>query len=661
MNLTFQFRRGSAAEWTLSNRVLLAAEPGVETDTGKLKIGNGVTGWNALPYLSGGGDLTAYYTKTEIDTMLGSYATDAEVAALLATYATDAEVAALLATYTTDAELAAALANYYLKTETYTKAEVDALTGGGNPWEFMVEDYGALGNGKMISDVGVTNGSGVLTSAGGNFTGAAVGQWVMVNTSDGSLRGQITNIASAPGQVTIDVTSTITESGLNAVFGTDDVAAINAAISAARTYAEANGYYAEILLKDKIYIAAARTKAGDTYANWNTQIKILPPTANNGQKLVLKLKGVGRTDHLFYWNALKPALAGSVIVSMLYDTTGLDVTYGWPSVIGSPVPNTGMAGTTTPTFVNHKPLVEDLMVVLPYKSGTTGIDLSYSSGCYLDGISVACFAQALYGNGVKLNDWWSTFTGWEMGIRTPVAGSNADTTFGHLAFEGINGGLQAASEHVTGGSIKAIYMGVVIPIKQGGVGHGLTIDRVTAEAYQGGVSNIDSTANVIPINIGLWVTENPGPAYDFHDLGGAFRGRVHFIDATGARAPIVDGCAKFRVINDALGLAESPNIVTLTDAATIAIDANLGNDFRVTLGGNRTLGAPTNPTNGQRILIQVKQDATGSRTLGYNAAFSFGAGSAPVLSTAANKVDLLAFVYNSVLAKWLYMGSSLGF
>src|SRR5512142_3555486 len=38
--------------------------------------------------------------------------------------------------------------------------------------------------------------------------------------------------------------------------------------------------------------------------------------------------------------------------------------------------------------------------------------------------------------------------------------------------------------------------------------------------------------------------------------------------------------------------AVSPSVVALTDATTIAVDASLGNDFSVTLGGNRTLGAP---------------------------------------------------------------------
>lgn len=83
--------------------------------------------------------------------------------------------------------------------------------------------------------------------------------------------------------------------------------------------------------------------------------------------------------------------------------------------------------------------------------------------------------------------------------------------------------------------------------------------------------------------------------------------------------------------------------VTLTDAATIDIDLSLGNQFQVTLGGNRTLGAPTNVVAGQSGVIRVVQDGTGSRTLAYNSIFKFPGGTAPTLTTAASSVDLLAY------------------
>ena len=88
--------------------------------------------------------------------------------------------------------------------------------------------------------------------------------------------------------------------------------------------------------------------------------------------------------------------------------------------------------------------------------------------------------------------------------------------------------------------------------------------------------------------------------------------------------------------------------VALTDGATIAVDMSLGNNFSVTLGGNRTLGDPTNVTAGQSGVIVVTQDGTGSRTLAYaGTKFKFAGGTAPTLTTTAAAVDVLAYYCES--------------
>ena len=84
-------------------------------------------------------------------------------------------------------------------------------------------------------------------------------------------------------------------------------------------------------------------------------------------------------------------------------------------------------------------------------------------------------------------------------------------------------------------------------------------------------------------------------------------------------------------------------ITTLTDAASIAVDFALGNNFLVTIGGNRTLAAPTNAVAGQTGQIYVIQDGTGSRTLAYNSAYQFVSGASPTLSTGAADVDILVY------------------
>lgn len=49
----FKLRRDTAANWTSNNPTLEQGEPGYETDTGKLKLGDGSTAWTSLSYFSG--------------------------------------------------------------------------------------------------------------------------------------------------------------------------------------------------------------------------------------------------------------------------------------------------------------------------------------------------------------------------------------------------------------------------------------------------------------------------------------------------------------------------------------------------------------------------------------------------------------------------------
>lgn len=49
-----KFRRDTEANWTSTDPTLAAGEAGFESDTGKLKIGNGSTAWSSLGYISGG-------------------------------------------------------------------------------------------------------------------------------------------------------------------------------------------------------------------------------------------------------------------------------------------------------------------------------------------------------------------------------------------------------------------------------------------------------------------------------------------------------------------------------------------------------------------------------------------------------------------------------
>ena len=93
---------------------------------------------------------------------------------------------------------------------------------------------------------------------------------------------------------------------------------------------------------------------------------------------------------------------------------------------------------------------------------------------------------------------------------------------------------------------------------------------------------------------------------------------------------------------------------TLTDQATVTWDASTQDVCKLTLGGNRTLAAPTNSTTGQFISILVIQDGTGSRTLTFNAVYEFASDTAPTLTTTASLGDVFVFRYNG--SKWIEVG-----
>jgi hypothetical protein len=50
MPVQIQLRRGTFSQWTETNPILAVAELVLETDTGKFKVGNGISTYTSLPY-----------------------------------------------------------------------------------------------------------------------------------------------------------------------------------------------------------------------------------------------------------------------------------------------------------------------------------------------------------------------------------------------------------------------------------------------------------------------------------------------------------------------------------------------------------------------------------------------------------------------------------
>ena len=106
----------------------------------------------------------------------------------------------------------------------------------------------------------------------------------------------------------------------------------------------------------------------------------------------------------------------------------------------------------------------------------------------------------------------------------------------------------------------------------------------------------------------------------------------------------------------ALDAAQQLAPEALTAGGSVTIDASLSDTFTLVANQNFTLADPTNPTNGQRIVIRIKQDGTGNRLLSsFGSKWRGGADIALVdviLSTGAGKVDYIGAYYNTTDDKW---------
>ena len=99
-----------------------------------------------------------------------------------------------------------------------------------------------------------------------------------------------------------------------------------------------------------------------------------------------------------------------------------------------------------------------------------------------------------------------------------------------------------------------------------------------------------------------------------------------------------------------IAAAAVADIVSLTDGANISVDFNSGQNFHLTLGGNRTLDNPTNCVPGQVGSIFIAQDGTGSRTLAYGTSWEFIEASAPTIPTSADSVSRLDYIVRTSTA-----------
>jgi hypothetical protein len=106
------------------------------------------------------------------------------------------------------------------------------------------------------------------------------------------------------------------------------------------------------------------------------------------------------------------------------------------------------------------------------------------------------------------------------------------------------------------------------------------------------------------------------------------------------------------IASAATSTSYTTTVQTITYSATPAIDWSLGSTARITLTGNATFSF-SGAVDGQTVVLEVIQDATGSRLATWPGSVAFGTDvTAATLTTTASKRDFVAFKYNATEAKY---------
>lgn len=259
-----QVRRDSAANWDAANPVLAAGEPGVELDTGKFKVGDGVRAWRNLPYSSGASaavsapldvgvrssGTSTYYARADHSHALPSAVTVVSLTAGSATIAGDLSVTGSLIGGTHQ-HTSAAITNWSTATSDAVAANLAAgtnVTLARDPGTGVITISSSGGGSGAVSSVAGRTGDVVLTSSdmgdwpspttsAGKFltTDGAAYSWADPLTNGGvstvnDLTGSVVVAAGANVTLTTNPSTGVITIAANTTAGTGDVTSVNSLV-----------------------------------------------------------------------------------------------------------------------------------------------------------------------------------------------------------------------------------------------------------------------------------------------------------------------------------------------------------------------------------------------------------------------------------------------
>ena len=110
--------------------------------------------------------------------------------------------------------------------------------------------------------------------------------------------------------------------------------------------------------------------------------------------------------------------------------------------------------------------------------------------------------------------------------------------------------------------------------------------------------------------------------------------------------------------NQALGI---PAVASIAGTGTVTADASVASEFTTTVSGTLTLNGPANPTNGQKVVFRILNDASHSVTLATGSNnFRFGT-DIPSYTNSVSLTDYIGAIWNSAASRWDVVSISQGF
>lgn len=486
-----------------------------------------------------------------------------------------------------------------VQTATSSTASTWTSAVGVGPWVFDVRTFGAVGDGQVVTDASITNGTNVLSSPSKPFKPSDVGKAVMVK---GALTSGATTLVTtitgytSSSTVTLGANATATLSGTGMVlWATDDTAAIQKTINAAFGYGQQQGIGVVWIppAGGLFYgVAGPLVAGGATKANGQLVIPIQAPTGLKVELILLGATDGGATRH---WQQTVPQMTGSTLVSFgvfanaTAQTNSLNAN-GTPACISG---QTGANGYGTDALLYNNVLVrlQNMQVYTTHSLNGWGYGALNFHGLAAAALenfgygTCGTYASGDYGNPNGFS------AGLSIGVLMPSAGNNDNNQLRNVTCHGGYTRAIFLTEHSdwVGGTILYSWSGLCPVGNYGdggsgvGASHGVHFSQISIEGCNNQVEIIGpGQSGIGPMISGAFDTEGQSTIRDNSSGMAAACGTLH-LKGNGGSSPTVNAGTNLAIICD----FEFPGPVASPPALTIdtAIQNPYGRYATVTLQG----------------------------------------------------------------------------